>query len=68
MRRVLLTLLGGYAGAGAAIFLLYRAAHRRTREVRAWTDRRSVEIIDLLDELRGRLRELQQLPRRQRLS
>ena len=58
MKRWLVTVAGGYAGAGAMAFLLYRAAYVRTLHLRSWTDTRGSEMVQLLDELRLALREL----------
>jgi hypothetical protein len=56
--RWLLTLAGGYAGAGAAAFVLYRAHYVRTRHVREWTDRRGQQLAGALDRLCADLLEL----------
>ena len=58
MKRWLVTLAGGYAGAGALAFLLYRAAYVHTRHLRTWTDTRGSELARLLDDLRVALRDL----------
>ena len=58
MTRWLMTLAGGYAGAGAMAFLLYRAAYVRTRHLRTWTDTRGSELARLLDDLCVALRDL----------
>jgi hypothetical protein len=39
MRRWLVSLAATYAGIGAVVYMLYRAAYLRTLEVRAWTVR-----------------------------
>jgi hypothetical protein len=58
MVRWLTTLAAGYAGAWALVFVLYRAAYGRTRELREWTDVRSQEAIFTLQRLRGELRQV----------
>lgn len=58
MRRYVMAALGGYAGAVAMAFLLYRAAYVRTSAIRSWTDGMSQELTRLLDQLRGELRDL----------
>ena len=55
MRRWLVRLAATYAGIGAVVYMLYRAAYLRTLEVRAWTDRGNREMLALLDELREEL-------------
>lgn len=58
MKRWMMTLAAGYAGIGAVTFLLYRAAYRQTRDVRAWTDRCRNDLIETLDEMRALLDDL----------
>ena len=58
MKRWMMTLAAGYAGIGVVSFLLYRAAYRQTRDVRAWTDRRSSDVLETLDEVRALLADL----------
>ncbi len=60
MRRWLVSLAATYAGIGAVVYMLYRAAYLRTLEVRAWTDRGNREALALLDELRDELNLLRQ--------
>ena len=56
--RWLLTLAGGYAGAGTVAYLLYRAHYVRNRHVREWADRRGRQCAGALDRLRGDLLDL----------
>ena len=56
MKRLLARLAGGYAGLGALAFLVHRARYLATSQVRDFTDRRSHELLEELDHLRGELR------------
>jgi ribosomal protein L29 len=58
IRRWLVRIAATYAGIGAVVYMLYRAAYLRTQEVRAWTDRSNEELQGMLDELRDELRAL----------
>lgn len=61
VKRWLVTIAAGYAGAGAVTFLLYRAAYSQTRDLRTWTEQRSAEVLDTLGEARATLDELRRL-------
>jgi hypothetical protein len=56
MKRMLARLAGGYAGMGALAFLMHRARYLSSSQVRDFTDRRSHELLEELDRLRGELR------------
>jgi hypothetical protein len=58
IRRWVVRIAAAYAGIGAVVYMLYRAAYLRTQEVRAWTDRGNEELQAVLDELRDELRAL----------
>ncbi len=60
MRRWLVRVAAAYAGVGAVVYMLYRAAYLRTLEVRAWTDRGNRELQALLDELQADLAALRE--------
>ncbi|MGH2350314.1 MAG: hypothetical protein ACRDI2_10695 [Chloroflexota bacterium] len=61
MGKWLVAVAGGYVGLGAMAFLLYRAAHVRTRHLRSWTDERSGELVQTLTELRSQLHDLSRM-------
>jgi len=67
IRRWVVRIAAVYAGIGAVVYMLYRAAYLRTQEVRAWTDRSNEELQATLDELRDELRALR-LRRRARAA
>jgi hypothetical protein len=60
MQRWLVRLAAVYAGTGAVVYMLYRAAYLRTLDVRAWTERGNRELLMLRDELRAELAALRQ--------
>ena len=49
-------LAGGYAGLGALAFLVHRARYLSSSQVRDFTERRSHELLEELDNLRDELR------------
>ena len=67
VRRWVVRIAATYAGIGAVVYMLYRAAYLRTQEVRAWTDQGNEELQAMLDELRDELRALR-LRRRARAA
>ena len=64
MRRWVVRIAAAYAGIGAVVYMLYRAAYLRTLEVRAWTERGNQELLAALDELHADLDALRQRRRR----
>jgi hypothetical protein len=56
MKRILVRLVGGYAGLGVLAFLMHRARYLSSSRVRDFTERRSQELMVELDRLRDELK------------
>ena len=68
MKRLMLRLAGGYAGAGALAYLVYRTVHLRSSAIRHWADLHGREAADQLAEVQRGLEDLRSALREQSAS